>query len=175
LVERVLLIGMMGAGKSTVGTALAERLGWAYCDSDTQVQRRTGMTVPEIFAARGEVAFRQEEAAALADAVASDHPVVVSVAGGAVLDPKNRDRIRAAGMVVWLRADVATLAARVGDGAGRPLLGADPRAALERLYRERRPLYEELADVVVDVDRQPVGQVVQEIAGQVTAARARRP
>lgn len=162
---------MMGAGKSTVGTALALRLGWEYLDSDTQVQHRTGMTVPEIFAARGEAAFRKEEAAALADAVAGNDPVVVSVAGGAVLDPDNRACIRAAGIVVWLRAEVATLAARVGDGAGRPLLGDDPPAALARLYGERRPLYEDLADVVVDVDGRPVADVVDEIAGHVPGRR----
>jgi shikimate kinase len=167
LVKRVLLIGMMGAGKSTVGTALAKRLGWQYLDSDAQVQHRTGMTVPEIFAGRGEAAFRKEETAALEEAVAIDHPTVVSVAGGAVLDPGNRACIRAAGLVVWLRAEVATLAARVGDGTGRPLLGDDPAAALARLDRERRPLYEELADVVIDVDRRPVADVVEEIVAHV--------
>jgi shikimate kinase len=167
LPERVLLIGMMGAGKSTVGTALARRLGWAYCDSDAQIQRRTGMTVPDIFATQGETAFRKEETAALEEAVGTDEPVVISVAGGAVLDPANRDCIRAAGLVVWLRANVATLAARVGDGAGRPLLGRDPAAALARLDAERRPLYEELADLVVDVDQRPVADVVEVIAGHV--------
>jgi len=162
----VLLIGMMGAGKSTVGKALAGRLGWAYYDSDAQVQERTGMSVPEIFAAHGEAAFRKEESAALVDAV-SGRDVVVSVAGGAVLDPDNRELIRRAGLVVWLRANVATLAARVGDGAGRPLLGDDPSAALGRLYAERRPLYENLADVVIDVDGREVAPIVDEIAGHV--------
>jgi shikimate kinase len=164
---RILLIGMMGAGKSTVGRLLAERLGWPYVDSDEQVEIRTGMTVPEIFAARGEPAFRAEEAAALEEATTSDGPLVVSVAGGAVLDAGNRARIRDSGLVVWLRAPVNILAARVGSGAGRPLLGDDPLASLTRLYRERAPLYQALADVTIDVDQ----GTPQEVADRVLAAR----
>src|SRR5206468_4335291 len=99
-----------------------------------------------------EAAFRAEERRALAEAVASDGPVVVSVAGGAVLDPENRRLLKEAGLVVWLWAGVETLAQRVGSGQGRPLLGDDPAPALRELYAQRRPLYEELADVTVDVD-----------------------
>ena len=154
---------MMGAGKTTVGRALAGRLGAAYVDSDEQVQRRTGRTIPEIFAEDGEAAFRDEERRALADAVSGDAPAVVSVAGGAVLDPENRARLRAAGTVVWLRAEVRTLARRVGAGAGRPLLGDDPQAALAELYEVRRPLYAEVADVVVDVDGLSPEQAVDRI------------
>ena len=123
---------MMGAGKSTVGPALAERLGWSYLDSDDQVERATGETVAEIFAGRGEAAFRIEEKRALKRAATTDEPAVVSVAGGAVLDPDNRALLRRAGLVVWLRADVGVLARRVGAGIGRPLLGDDPPAALRR-------------------------------------------
>lgn len=159
---------MMGAGKSTVGRALARRLGWPYLDSDEQVERRTGRTVPDIFAEQGEAAFRAEERAALAEATTSLGPVVVSVAGGAVLDPENCRRLREGGTVVWLRAPVPTLAERVGDGSGRPLLGDDPRSALDRLYEERRPLYAQLADVVVDVQDVPPEQVVDEILAAVT-------
>ncbi len=158
---------MMGAGKSTVGRAVAERLGWPYLDSDEQVQERTGMTVPEIFASSGEAAFRREETVALTEAVTSPDPVVVAVAGGAVLDPENRRQLRHAGLVVWLRADVSTLAARVGSGEGRPLLGGDPSAALTRLSAERAPLYQELADAIIDVDARTVDETVNEIVGLV--------
>ncbi|HVA43066.1 MAG TPA: shikimate kinase [Acidimicrobiales bacterium] len=163
MTERILLIGMMGAGKTTVGKKLAARLGWRHFDSDAQVQARTGRTVPDIFAEQGEAAFRQEEALALAEAVGLDEPVVVSVAGGAVLDPANRRLLSRSGSVIWLRADPGTLAARVGTGDGRPLLENDPAASLARLDAVRRPLYEELADHTVDVDPLSADQTAEDI------------
>lgn len=161
--HRLLLIGMMGSGKTTVGRLLATRLGWRYLDSDAEVEQDTGRSVPEIFAEEGEAAFRAAEAAALRRAVTGTDHVVVSVAGGAVLDPHNRAVISSSGTVVWLRADPDTLAARVGDGRGRPLLDGDPAAALERLDGVRRPLYAELADVVVDVDRLSPDEVAERV------------
>ena len=156
----------MGAGKTTVGRALAAQLGWNYLDSDEEVARRTGRTVPDIFAESGEQAFRAEEKRALTGAVGSDGPAVVSVAAGAVLDLDNRRLLRGNGTVVWLRAPVEVLATRVGDGTGRPLLDDDPAAVLARLYDERRPLYEELADIVVDVETLTPDQAVEEILRQ---------
>ncbi len=150
--RRLLVVGMMGAGKSTAGRSAAAALGWQYLDSDEEVERATGRTVAEIFSTEGEGAFRAEESAALAEALEDDRPVVVSVAGGAVLDPDNRRRIAAGGRVVWLRAHPQTLAWRVGDGGGRPLLGQDPAGTLARLAAVRDPLYAEVADEVVDVD-----------------------
>jgi shikimate kinase len=161
--RRVLLIGMMGAGKSTTGKLLAARLGWPYLDSDDEIVRQTGRTVPEIWRADGEPAFRAEEARVLAEATTSEGPVVIAVAGGAVLDPGNQAHIRSAGLVVWLRADVAVLADRVGAGTGRPLLDDGPAAALEHLSAVRAPVYADLADLVFDVDRLSPAQVVDRI------------
>jgi shikimate kinase len=160
---RVLLIGMMGAGKSTTGHLLSRRLGWPYLDSDDEIHHQTGRTVPEIWKQDGEAAFRAEESRVLAQATTSDGPAVIAVAGGAVLDPENRARIRGAGLVVWLRADVAVLAARVGSGAGRPLLEEGPAAAMRRLTEVRAPIYAELADLALDVDRMSPPQVVDRI------------
>ena len=163
MAERVLLVGMMGAGKTTVGRELSRRLGWPYFDSDAMVEEHTGKTVPELFEERGEAAFRAEESRVLAEAVTSDGPAVVSVAGGAVLDPDNRRRLADGGTVVWLRAEVETLARRVGSGKGRPLLKPDPETELRRLYLQRRPIYEQVADVVVDVDHLRADEVVDRI------------
>ena len=111
MTPRILLVGMMGAGKTTTGRLLAASLGWRYCDSDADVEADTGLTVPELFARDGEAAFRQAEATVLARACADPLPSVVSVAGGAVLSADNRARIAASGTVVWLRARPETLAA----------------------------------------------------------------
>jgi shikimate kinase len=172
--SKVLLIGMMGAGKTTTGRLLSERLGWPYCDSDAQVEQETGRTVPEIWRADGEAAFRREESRVLSEACSEAGSAVIAVAGGAVLDLENRAIIRRSGLVVWLRAEVSTLVARVGTGAGRPLLDGGKAAALDRLFAERAPVYAELADLVFDVDRmappEVVGRIVEALdpAGSIT-------
>jgi shikimate kinase len=158
--NRLLLIGMMGSGKTTVGRLAAERLGWPHLDSDAEVEAATGKTVPEIFAVLGEPAFRAAETTALVRALDTE-PVVVSVAGGAVLDTGNRRLIREGGTVVWLRAEVDTLTDRIGDGAGRPLLDGDTERALAELDAVRRLLYTQLADAVVDVDDMTPEQVAR--------------
>lgn len=170
---RVLLIGMMGAGKTTVGTLLAERLGWPLLDSDAEIVRRRGMTVPEIWRAEGEPAYRVQETAVLEEAANSAGPGVISVAGGAVLQPANQSIIRHAGLVVWLRADVPTLAGRVGDGAGRPLLDGDAKANLRRLYAQREPVYRSLAELIIDTPGKEPSEVVAEIVDALTAAGVR--
>jgi shikimate kinase len=170
--NRILLVGMMGSGKSTVGQLLAKRLGWAYRDSDQDVEATTGLTVPQLMELEGEAAFRRAEADVLARACAMDRPVVVSAAGGCVLNADNRRLLRASGTVVWLRARPETNALRVGDGTGRPLLGNDPAEAMARLYMERAPLYVEVAHVVIDVDELTPDTVVDRLLEAVEAETA---
>ena len=154
----------MGAGKSAVGRRLARRLGWDLLDSDRQVEELTGRTVPQIWRSDGEAAFRTLEAQVLADALASPIPKVVAAAGGVVLDERNRRLLKDHRPVVWLRAPVETLVARVRTGEGRPLLADDPAGTMRRLEAERRPLYEEVADLTVDVDNDhPADHVTERI------------
>jgi shikimate kinase len=172
MVDRIVLVGMMGAGKTTVGRMLAGRLGWEHSDSDAEVMARTGRTVPELFAERGEAAFRAEEARVLADALTGGEPVVVSAAGGVVLSPANRELLDRSGTVVWLRAAPTLLVERVGAGHGRPLLDADPATTLIELYEVRRPLYESVAAVTVDVDGRTPSEVVDRILADPVIAAA---
>jgi len=158
---------MMGAGKSAVGRRLARRLGWDLLDSDRQVEALTGRTVPEIWTADGEAAFRLLESQVLTDALESTTPKVVAAAGGVVLDEGNRRLLRLHRPVVWLRAPVETLIVRVRRGDGRPLLRDDPAGAMTRLEAERRPFYQEVADLIVDVDNEhPADQVTERIVQQ---------
>ncbi|MGO9197702.1 MAG: shikimate kinase [Acidimicrobiales bacterium] len=161
--EHVLVIGMMGAGKTTVGQAVASAMRRPFRDSDEEILAKTGMSVPEIFSARGEPAFRAEERAVLAFALSSPVPSVIAVAGGAVFNPDSRRRIRNGGVVVWLRARPPTLAGRVGGGSGRPLLERDPVGSIARLDAMRRPVYRSLADLTVDVDGLAPGRVAERV------------
>jgi len=154
--EHLFLVGMMGAGKSTVGRLVADALGWDFVDTDADVERVAGESVADVFSGRGEEAFRAEEHRAVVRAGSRSETAVVSVGGGAVLDERNCAVLRSGRAVVWLRARPETLAARVGTSPGRPLL-ADPGgegalAVLERIDSARRARYEEVATAVVDVD-----------------------
>lgn len=160
----MVLIGMMGSGKSTVGRIVADRTGRRFVDTDELVVAATGRSAAELFSQDGEEAFRVAESAAIRDALAGD-PAVVSVGGGAVLEPANRAELGRAGAVVWLRARLDTLAARVGSGHGRPLLAGDPVGALRRISQQRESLYAEMADVIVEVD----GLTPTEVADAVVA------
>ena len=167
LANSIVLVGMMGSGKTTVGRAAARRLGWEFCDSDQQVEARAGRTVAQIWREEGEEAFRRLEKEALAAALASAtaRPAVIAAAGGTVLDAANRALLRQHPPVVWLRARPETLVDRITTGRGthRPLLDDDPAGALRRLDAEREPCYREVADAVIDVDRLPRQRVVDRV------------
>lgn len=164
--RHLVLIGMMGGGKTTVGVLVADRLGRSFLDLDQVVEDAAGASIPEQFARVGEEGFRRREADALAVSLDGREPIVLATGGGVVLAPSNRAALRAGSQVVWLRARPETLAARVGSGAGRPLLTDatdDPVAVLRRLDAERAPLYAEVADLVIDVDELTPIQVVDRI------------
>ncbi len=168
--RHIMLVGMMGAGKSTVGVLLAERLGRTFVDVDDLVEVSAGRSVPEIFTTDGEDAFRSLERVALADACASPEPMVIATGGGAMSDPENRRVATASALVVWLQADPGALAARiagtsVGASAPRPLLATgDPVTTLERLSVLRADAYAAVADVVVATDDHSAEQVVELVA-----------
>lgn len=148
----LILVGMMGAGKSTVGRHCAERLGRNLVDTDDLVEAGAAKSIAAIFAEDGEARFRELERTAVADVCASPAPLVIACGGGVVLDPGNRRLLRDAGFVVWLHAPAAVLASRVGRGEDRPLLRGDPVGTLARLDKLREPAYEASAHCRIDTD-----------------------
>lgn len=162
--RHLVLVGMMGSGKTTVGRALAARLGRPLLDSDAMIEAREGRTVRDIFSSDGEDAFRSIETEVLVQSLARPEPAVIAAAGGVVLRVENRDALRASGArVVWLRADPAVLVERVKGGQHRPLLDDDPAGVLQRMYAERERLYREVADAIVTVDGRSVNDVVEAV------------
>jgi shikimate kinase len=169
--KHVVLVGMMGAGKSSVGRRVAARLVWPFSDSDAVVEARYGRTVGDIWRTDGEEAFRTMESDALQEALADPTPSVIAAAGGTVLDPVNRKAMAAAdAVVIWLRADPETLAGRVRHGDHRPLLDDDAAGTLRRLAGERLDLYTEVADAVIDVDDLSLDDVAARVLAEVEAA-----
>jgi shikimate kinase len=169
--KHLVLIGLMGAGKTTVGSRCAVRLDRDFVDTDDLVVAHGG-PIDEIFANGGEAQFRELEKQVVADVCASPTPLVIACGGGTVVDPDNRRRLRDAGTVVWLHAPVDVLAARVGDGAARPLLAGDPRAALSRLASAREAAYEATADAIVETESGSVDDVCDRVLEAFTEVRA---
>lgn len=152
--QRVLLLGMMGAGKTAVGTALSARTGWPYRDNDRAVAEIAGVDTPTLLARDGLEALRAAESRALREALAHPTPLIAGVAGGVVERPDDVALLRAApALVVYLHTPLDVLVARVGSGAGRPFLQPDPAGALRQLLAGREPVYRAVADLVVDTSR----------------------
>lgn len=159
----IFLVGMMGAGKTSVGRVLAKRLNKVFYDSDHVIEDRTGVKIPVIFEIEGESGFRLRESAVLDELTALDD-IVLATGGGAILAEDNRDRLRTRGTVVYLRASVKDLLNRTRHDKNRPLLQtADPRARLNELYQMRDPLYREAAHVTIDTGNQSLTTLVNRL------------
>ena len=159
----IFLVGMMGAGKTSVGRVLAKRLQKTFYDSDHVIEDRTGVKIPLIFDIEGEPGFRIRESAVV-DELTALRDIVLATGGGAVLSERNRDRLRTRGTVVYLRASVRDLLNRTRHDKSRPLLqAADPRARLTELYEKRDPLYREVARVTVDTGNQSIASLVNRL------------
>jgi shikimate kinase len=144
----IVLVGMMGAGKSSIGRRLASDLNLAFVDADTEIESAAGMSIPEIFEAHGEPYFRSGEARVIARLLESG-PKVLASGGGAFINPQTRELIRTRGISVWLKADLDVLLRRIKRRSDRPLLKTDdPERTLQRLIEERYPIYAE-ADVTI--------------------------
>lgn len=166
--HHLVLIGMMGAGKTTVGKSCSKRLGRKFVDTDDLVEATARMTVAEIFEQQGEDAFRKLEHEEVVRACGSDEPMVIACGGGVVKDPENRDALKQAGVVVWLRATASVLGDRVRpQGATRPLIasveGATPVETLDRIAADRDAMYREVADVQIDTSTLNLDQVADAV------------
>jgi shikimate kinase len=159
----IFLVGLMGAGKTSVGKLLARRLGKTFFDCDQEIERATGVGVPVIFEIEGEAGFRLRESRMLAE-LTRGRDIVLATGGGAVLSEENRRALAANGIVVYLRATPHDLWQRTRHDRGRPLLQTpDPLAKLTGLHAERDPLYREIADVIVDTGQQSVASLVHRL------------
>ena len=159
----IYLVGLMGAGKTSVGRYLAKRLGKTFYDCDHEIERRTGVSIPVIFDIEGEAGFRARESAVLVE-LTRLQDIVLSTGGGAVINALNRKQLADHGTVVYLRASPSDLWQRTRNDRNRPLLQtADPHAKLQQLFSERDPLYREVAAVVEDTGNQSVRSLAQRL------------
>jgi shikimate kinase len=161
--NNIYFIGLMGAGKTTIGRLLAKQMGREFYDSDHEIERKTGVKIPLIFELEGESGFRKRETTAIDELSQLDN-VIVATGGGAVLLQENRDYLKNTGKVIYLRAKVNDLYQRTRNDKSRPLLqGANPKQKLEQLYVARDPIYSALADYIVDTGAQSANEITSRI------------
>ena len=173
LAGSIFLVGMMGAGKTSVGRVLARRLDKVFYDSDQVIEERTGVKIPVIFEIEGEAGFRNRESAII-DELTALPDIVLATGGGAVLSDSNRARLKSRGTVVYLRATVRDLLNRTRHDRNRPLLQtADPRARLTELYEIRDPQYRETAHVIIETGSQSLISLVSRLHQMLLEAPSR--
>lgn len=166
--RRIVLVGMMGSGKTTVGRALAEQTGWPYIDNDELLDRLVGATPKQILAEHGEAKLRQSESAALALGLETTPPSIIGTAAGTILEPANRKALRERGLVVWLRAMPETLETRSIGAAHRAWLDEGGAAWIQETVAERYPLYESVAEITLDVEGRSPDDLARAILDRVS-------
>ena len=170
MAENIFLIGLMGAGKSTIGKQLARELGKDFRDSDSEIEKRTGVSIDVIFDIEGEQGFRRRETGMLRELV-GERDIVLATGGGAVLAAENRQLLRDNGLIIYLRATAEHLAGRVRMDRRRPLLqSGDKLAKIRELLTQREPVYQQLADMVIETNNRSIPRVVRQISKMVKQA-----
>jgi shikimate kinase len=161
--RNIYFVGLMGAGKTTIGKLLAKHLGRSFYDTDHEVEKRTGVKIPVIFELEGESGFRKRETAVIHDLTKLEN-IVMATGGGAVIAEENRRLLQESGTVIYLRCSVNDLWLRMRNDKHRPLLqNVDIRAKLEQLFAERDPFYRETATHTIDTGKQPATSILKQI------------
>ena len=161
--QNIFLIGLMGAGKTTIGRQIASELSLEFFDSDHEIENRTGVTITHIFDIEGETGFRKRETAIL-DELTTKKGIVLATGGGAILEAENRQFLMSRGTIIYLYADIETLLERTSKDRNRPLLQTeDPQAVLKELFEIRDPLYRETADIIIDTGKDSARLALKEI------------
>jgi shikimate kinase len=167
----LILVGMMGSGKTTMGRVLAKHLGKVFVDSDEEIIKRTGVTIPHIFDVEGEPGFRLREITALRNLVERDN-MVLATGGGAVLDEQNRTMLQQNGIVIYLKASVHDLWQRTRHDRNRPLLQTgNPHARLTELFQQRDPLYRQVSDIIAQSGKQSAQALMLQLAEEIDVFR----
>ena len=168
--QNIFLIGLMGAGKTTIGRQIASELSLDFFDSDHEIENRTGVTITHIFDIEGEEGFRKRETAIL-DELTHKKGIVLATGGGAILKPENRQFLMSRGTTIYLYANIDTLLERTSKDRNRPLLQTeDPKTKLEGLLKIRDPLYRETADIIIDTGKDSVRLAIKEILEELEAS-----
>jgi shikimate kinase len=162
----IFLVGPMGAGKTTVGKQLAKCLNMEFADSDSEIEKRTGVDIPLIFELEGESGFRKREMAMI-DTLTNKETIILATGGGAILSEENRAFLVSRGTVIYLNTSIDQILERTHRDTKRPLLQTDnPREKLEELAAERNPLYESVADITISTENQKIRDVIKEICNK---------
>ncbi len=167
--NNIILIGPMGAGKTTIGRQIAKVFSYDFYDSDREIEERTGASIPLIFDLEGEEGFRKREQNIITDLCTKQH-IVLATGGGAILRKTNQDSLKRSGIVVYLSADIDDLLERTAKDKNRPLLQADnPKAILKKILIEREPIYRQLADIILTTNKMTVHTAVKELENKLNA------